>query len=162
MAAYSATTDLLTGDIPLPSYITPAKYVTDAADEIDSYIGFIYLTPINVTDVPENLVSRPARLLLKRISTHLSSGRLLMAVAAPQEENNTHAYGARLVREALTALNAIADGTISLEGAAKNITETVEVTAPLINNLDAVSAVETFYDRARNPLSYESFVPRAW
>jgi hypothetical protein len=40
--AYSAVTDLLTGDLPLPSYVSPVKFVDDAADEIDSKIGFLY------------------------------------------------------------------------------------------------------------------------
>ena len=162
MTGYSATTDLLVGDIPLPTYISTAKFVTDAADEIDSHIGFVYKTPISVVDVPENPVSRPARLLLKRISTHLSSGRILMSVAAAGEDNALHAYGYNLVKEALAALAAIVKGEILLDGAEPvDGVDTGVPTGPMISNLDEVSLVEQFYDRARNP-STTDWIPRPW
>ncbi|HWI68184.1 MAG TPA: hypothetical protein VNS88_07365, partial [Nitrospiraceae bacterium] len=71
---YSEVTDLLTGNVPTPAYLSPQKYVDDAADEIDSKIGFVYETPIDVTYSSSNPVTRPVRLLLKRINNFLASG----------------------------------------------------------------------------------------
>ncbi len=149
--SYSAVTDLMVGDIPLPSYLSPQKYVDDAADEMDSHIGFLYQTPIDITDVETNPVSRPVRLLLKRISVHLSTGRILMAIAAPTEDSTVHAYGYHMVKDALDALKSISDGAIALDGATSMSTETNATTAPLISNLDPESMVEAFYNRVVNP-----------
>lgn len=150
MTAYSAITDLLTGNIPTPASLDPQKFVDDAADEIDSKIGFLYQTPIDVSGT--SLVPRPARLLLKRINNFLASGRLLMAAAAAQEDSQLHAYAWSLVQEATAAVNQIADGTIPLEGATKLDTgDSGAVTAVIINNLDSESNVEAYYNRIANP-----------
>ena len=62
LQAYSAVTDLLVGDITLGSTVNAEKYVQDAADEMDSKLGFIYETPIdlNAASLQEmkNLLSR--------------------------------------------------------------------------------------------------------
>jgi hypothetical protein len=147
--AYSQTTDLLLGEIPVPSYINTQKVVDDAADEIDSKLGHIYTTPFNVTD--PGPMSRPARLLLKRINNFLATGRLILAVASPEENQTLHAYGWSLIREATTALDAIINGDIPLEGAQVVTGTSLPVSTPLINNLDSESNVEAFYDRIANP-----------
>ena len=150
MAGYCATTDLLVGDIPLPTYIDPQKKVDDASDEIDSYLGYLYETPIDVSTTGP--LARPARLLLKRINASLASGRIILAVASPEENRNLHAYGWSLVTEALTALTALAKGEPVLEGAIPAPNAAAEaVTVPLINNLDSESNVEAFYNRISNP-----------
>lgn len=149
--AYSETTDLLTGNVPTPAYLSPQKYVDDAADEIDSKIGFTYETPIDVTDSSSNPVSRPVRLLLKRINNFLASGRLLLAVDAGAETDRVHAYGLYLVKEAEESLYAICEGKVNLEGAELLPTDQARVTAPLIKNVDEESNVESFYDRISNP-----------
>lgn len=150
--AYSSTTDLLTGNIPPFVDGADEKYVNDAADEIDSAIGHIYQTPIDVTDVPENPVTRPARLLLKRISNWLASGRLMMAAAAGSQQQEVHQYALKLVNDATEALNAIASGDVPLAGAPR-IGEVGEesFTGPQIYNEDEESAVEAFYNRIANP-----------
>jgi len=168
MTAYSAVTDLLTGNIPVPAYLTPQKFVDDAADEIDSKIGFLYQTPIDIVTEydPESPTSvpRPARLLLKRINNFLASGRLLLAAAAGQEDSQLHAYGWSLIQEATAALNQIASGEIPIEGAVKVDTgDAAAVTAIIINNLDPESSVEAFYNRIANPdyvYSWESYQQR--
>jgi hypothetical protein len=135
--------DLLTGDIPLPAYIDQPKVVQDAADEIDSHIGFVYQTPVVLANTPKN---RPATLLLKRINNHLATGRLLMEVAAAGEDDQLHAYAQRLVDEALAALNSIVTGSIVL-GDAPPIDATGErQTGPLQYNKDEFSQVDAFYD----------------
>lgn len=148
MAAYCTTDDLLTGNIPTPAYLSPAKYVQDAADEIDSKIGFIYETPIDIADDPDNPVIRPARLLLKRINVMLATGRLLLAVDASGEETSLHAYAKSLVDNAELALEAIFSGDILLEGAVELHPSTADShRGPMIVNKDLVSAVDDFYDQ---------------
>lgn len=151
---YSSTEDLLTGNIPVPSYLDPMKFVQDAADEIDSYIGFVYQTPIDV-GMTSNL-SRPARLLLKRINNYLATGRLLQAAAAAQQDDNTHAYATRLITEALSALQGIAGGSVVLDGAplVDGSEDASPVSRPVVNNEDEYSQVEAFYNRVTNPLRY--------
>lgn len=152
MAAYSGTGDLLTGNIPTPSYLDPEKYVTDAADEIDSKIGFLYKTPVVFPQEGEDgyVESRPVRLLLKRINNFLATGRLLLATSAAGEDDQLHAYGASLVKDALSALDEIAQGKITLD--IERVESSIgQATTPLINNVDPESHVEAFYDRIANP-----------
>lgn len=157
---YSATTDLLTGNIPVSGPVDPEKFVADAADEIDSRIGHIYKTPIDIADTPENPIARPARLLLKRVSNFLASGRLMMAAAAGSQKLEVNAYAERLVNEALEALNQIATGDIQLTGAERveDVPGEGTSTGPQIHNLDAESNVEAFYNRIANP-AYTFFPP---
>jgi hypothetical protein len=142
---YSSDIDFKIGDIPLPSYIDKAQLIQDAADEIDSYIGFVYKTPVNIEE--NGGVSRPARLLLKRISSSLATGRLILALAASGEQTQLHAYGVSLVNDALAALQAIASREILLEGAEPASSSPSEThRGPLIANVDPRSQVEAFYD----------------
>jgi hypothetical protein len=151
--AYSEETDLLTGNIPTPAYLSPQKYINDAADEIDSKLGFIYKTPVDLATDAEHPVPRPVRLLLKRLNNFLATGRLLMAVDAGGERTQVHAYGKQLVDDALLTLNMIAEGKLELTDTPKldGTDGELKVTAPLISNLDAESNVEAFYDRIANP-----------
>lgn len=151
MATYCTTDDLLIGDIPTTAVLTPAKAVQDAADEIDSKIGFRYSTPVDVT--PTGPTPRPVLLLLKRLNAHLASGRLIMAAAAAGSQDNVHAYGASLVREVTRTLNQIAEGELDLDGLEPLSPEPVR--APLIFNVDPRSQVEGFYDTLTNPLAAE-------
>lgn len=141
---YSGTNDIRLGDIPLPYGIDKAKLVKDAADEIDSFIGFRYQTPINMNE--NGPVARPARLLLKRISSALTTGRIVIEAAASAEDNQLHAYGARLLREAHEALRSISKGDLDLDGATPMTEESERVRGPLIYNEDPRSNVEAFYD----------------
>lgn len=151
--AYCSWNDLLIGDLPLPSYIDVEKVIVDAADEIDSKIGFIYKTRIDVSDA--STVVKPARLLLKRLNVFIASGRLLMNVATAGEDTRVHAYAARLLREAEVALVDIAQGRLLLEGADR-VKHTDEVRGPVYGNKDPESYVEAFYDRVVNP-RYSAF-----
>lgn len=142
---YATSADLLTGNIPTPAYIDKDKIVADAADEIDSKIGFIYQTPIDTSDA--SAVVRPAKLLLKRINVFLATGRLLMAVAASGEDTGLHAYAKKLVDDATAALEAIFAGEILLEGATE-LHPSTDTTpkGPRWYNPDVESAVDKFYD----------------
>lgn len=141
---YCLKQDLLTGDIPLPSYVSPEKFIQDAADEIDSQIGFLYVTPVDISDA--GTTSRPVRLLLKRLNSWIATGRLLMAANAAGGE--IHNYGSRLVREATASVNAIEKGQLVLEGAEKSpLSGDEQVGAPQWANVDSESNVEAFYTR---------------
>lgn len=147
--AYCTVQDLLIGDIPTGGQLDPLKYVNDAADEIDSKIGFQYETPVDVASVP-----RPVVLLLKRLNAHLASGRLILAATISAEDERLNAYGQNLVDSVELTLVAIATGEQLLPGAPIN-----EETAnpqdhsvssnafALIANLDRESHVEAFYNR---------------
>jgi hypothetical protein len=143
--AYSQVSDMLTGDIPLASGSDASRYVEDATDEIDSRIGHIYSTPLDLTE--PSPVSRPARLLIKRVANFLATGRFLMAVNATNQRLEVNAYAERLIREASEALDMIASGAIILDGAPTEDGGELAASVPLINNLDAESNVEAFYDR---------------
>lgn len=149
MATYSQSGDMLLGEIPPSSTTSTDKYVQDAADEIDSKLGFRYVTPLVLTNAP-----RPVQLLVKRISNLLASGRYVLAVASPQEQPQLHAYGLSLVREATDALDKIATGEIELPGVELMPTTDQPTTAPMIANKDDESSVDAFYDRVANPNYY--------
>lgn len=149
---YCAEADLLIGDISVSAQLSPAKYVADAADEIDSKIGFRYLTPVPTT------APRPVLLLLKRLNSHLASGRLILAatISANQEELNS--YGASLVNDAQLTLEALASGEMVLPGVDPSPTLPPSPSADdplaqkiLLSNLDPVSQVESFYTAVTSP-----------
>lgn len=148
--AYSEASDLLTGSIPTPQYLSPDGFVNDAADEIDSKLGFVYQTPIQLSEAdPEQ---RPAALLLKRINNFIATGRLLMAVASPDEETRIHAYAEHLIAEAYASLDLILKGEIELGSDLPRVEQPVEPEVlPLVVYGDAESNVEAFYDRVANP-----------
>lgn len=141
--SYCASDDLLTGNIPVPGYIDPAKVVADAADEIDTYVGMRYVTPVVLTNNAEN---RPYILLLKRINSHLATGRLLMEAAAAQENTELHAYAKRLIDESLIALTSIQNGEIVLGDAVVLPSVEVQATGPIQYNKEITSMVDAFYD----------------
>lgn len=155
MVAYAAPTDLLTGDIPLAGkYGDGTAFVQLAADEIDSQIGHIYVTPIVFDEsTPEKVAKvRPAKLLLKKINTLLASGRIILDQAAGGEDDNLHAYGQSMVAEALALLNQIMNSKILLTDAPLLPSEEArDNTAVSVLQEDSYSLVGAFYDRMQNP-----------
>lgn len=139
--AYTDTTDLLLGDIPLGAAVDPQTWVDRAAEEIDSYLGTKYVLPL--PDPP--VLARHSELLLKRINSQLATGRLVMAIDAGND-NDLHAYGRELVRTALSDLNRIMNGSIELDGA--DVIVIAESRGPSIVNQDANSATAAFEDFA--------------
>lgn len=146
---YCGLTDLLKGDLDLPRYMGDgSQFVNMAAEDIDSHLGHIYVTPIEVLDIPRN---RPTKLMLKRINRLLASGRMVLDLATAGESTDLHAYGRSLVKEAMDLLEKIASGEIVLAGASR-IDEVVDptgqhFTGPRITNEDSYSLVQAFYDR---------------
>jgi hypothetical protein len=123
--------------------------VQDAADEIDSKIGFVYTTPIPVDEAAAT--PRPVKLLLKRINAHLASGRLILAATVAAEDEQLNAYGARLVADAELAIAQIASGQITLDGVPAGNQNLPPKPSPLLLNGDTESMVDAFYDRVVNP-----------
>jgi len=148
VATYSEVDDLLLGELQAPEQKICQKYVQDAADEIDSKLGFIYVTPITVDPNGE---FRATALLLKRINNFLATGRLILANAASREDQYLNAYGKSLIVEATEAINAFLTGTMPLPGAIPVNPDATGATGPIINNLDAQSNVESFYAFATDP-----------
>lgn len=149
--AYCTVADLLIGDITTNAALDPVKYVADAADEIDSKIGFRYATPVPA-EAP-----RPVLLLLKRLNAHLASGRLILAATISANQEELNAYGASLVNDAQLTLTAIANGEMALPGVQPSPDVTVldpddpALLPMLISNLDSVSQVEAFYAGVTTP-----------
>lgn len=150
-STYSTVGDILLGDLPIPGYVDKQKYVDDAAEEMDSYIGYTYVTPIDMDTAGP--VIRPARLLLHRIATHLSTGRLILALAVASEDKSLHAYGKSLVDESLAAVQKIVDREIPITGAISVSGSVVSPSGPMITNVDSFSLVEDFYQWLSNPPS---------
>lgn len=144
---YSTVDDLLLGDMPLGSKVDPIRFVQDAADEIDSVLGFRYVTPIDISD--ESTTARHVKLLLKRINNHLASGRLILAVDVGGEDSVLHAYGVSLIQEAIAWLTQIVNG-MTLEGVEENPGEDAS-SGPTVKNEDEFSSVATFYDYVMTP-----------
>lgn len=143
---YSQSSDMLLGDLPLVS-ANADKYVQDASDEIDSKLGFTYVTPMVLTGSP-----RPVQLLIKRINNFLATGRYILAVASPTEQQALHAYGKSLVDSAESSLASIVCGDIVLDGVPRVDSDgTSSNNGPVILNQDPESMVDAFYDRVANP-----------
>lgn len=144
MATYCSSDDLVLGDAQVPAGLTKSKFIGDAADEIDSQIGFRYVTPVAVGSAP-----RPVGLLLKRLNSHLATGLIILAANQSGEQEQLHAYGSYLVKEVRTVLRKIASGEIILEGAVP--VDAPQGRGPVIANVDAVSQVESFYGALTDP-----------
>lgn len=139
---YSESTDLLTGQIPLPAYVDTQAYISNAADEIDAIIGMTYVTPVNLQETPEN---RASILVLKKANNFLASGRIIMAVDAGGQDSELHKYGQYLVREAEKIVRSIAEGQFILVGATR-LNGEAGGSAPTIDNADPVSIVDAYYE----------------
>lgn len=154
---YCEVVDLLIGDLPTSAALSPQKYVSDASDEIDSKIGFVYETPIDV--VTAGVTPRPVVLLLKRLNAHLATGRMILAATIIAEDKQLNAYGARMVADCELTMSQIATGALVLDGTVPSgLNGLPPPHVPMILNKDEESAVDAFYDRVVNP-SYSFVTP---
>ncbi|MFD5451674.1 hypothetical protein [Streptomyces sp. NPDC127100] len=155
--AYSTKDDLLLGQIPLPSYLDPDTYISNAAEEIDAIIGMTYVTPVSIQETPQ---TRPTKLILKKVNNFLASGRIIMALDSGGEDTQLHSYGRYLVTQAEAIIKQIASGDVTLVGA-QPINSGGNGNAPVIVNGDAASIVDTFYDNF-NQENWPDPRRRAW
>lgn len=138
--SYSTVGDLLTGDLHISLKIDKQKFIDDAAEEIDSKIGFLYTLPLPFVSLPKH-----QQLLLKQINNKLASGRLILTLDIVGEENALHAYGLRLVNEAMGELMLIANGQVDLDAPRLVPADDTYVDkTPAGYNRDAESAVDQF------------------
>lgn len=137
--AYCKPQDLLIGDVTLSSVLSRESYVRDAADEMDARLGFVYALPLPLTQLQPHAIT-----LLKMINARLASGRLLMSIAAPAEDDSVHRYGEWLIKSAYEDLYNLCNRTIDLVGATPINDTTPEQVS--IYNYDEESAVEQFYN----------------
>lgn len=144
--AYSTEADLLIGDQTTIAPAVKTQFVLAATDEIDTYVGQVYETPIDIVD--PGSVDRSAALLIKKLAQHISTGRLLMSIDQAGEDNKPNAYAQYLLDDALATLRAIVDGDIVLPGAVplQGPTDTsIRTNGALVGVLDPYSQVESFY-----------------
>lgn len=143
--AYAATSDLLLGNLPLGNAVDPERYVNDAAEEIDTKIGFKYITPVdlNTLSQPEQ---RPTLLLLKRLNVYIATGRILITITQPTENNQLNALGQSYLMQAYEVLDAIAAGEYPLIGVPPLGGDTGNLESHIgVTNGDTGSFVDSFY-----------------
>lgn len=145
---YSVIGDLLLDGVLLKPGFDKQKFVDDAADEMDSKLGWLYSLPLSPEGVEplgtwEDLPAHQV-LTLKQINNRLASGRLILAIALPGEQNTLHAYGYSLVQQALADLMQLANGVVELD--ANKLAPASEFTsrAPSITNPDSESLLAGF------------------
>lgn len=154
---YCEVDDLLLGDLPLHNSTLAQRYINNAAEEIDSKIAPLYQTPVKIN--PEDVVKfRSTIFTLKRINQFLASGRIIMAMAAPGENNIVHQYGITLVREAQREIDRIVNRDLILDGATPNSNAPSDfaVSRAYVYQLDKESAVEGFYSMVNPVLDGET------
>lgn len=145
-STYSVIADLLIGDVTVDDTVKQ-RHVNQAADEVDSILGFLYPTPFT-----EGAVSRPGWLLIKRLANFIASGRLLLEIDQAGEEQMVHAYGKSLLQQATDAMEMVLNGAVNLlPGDDGSDTDAKPVNAMLIANVDNFSVVEAFYGYMAKP-----------
>lgn len=153
--AYCQVEDLLLGDVTVGGSINRQLYVDQAAEEMDSKLGWIYKTPIdldgataNPPTIPETIPPLPRHeaLLLKTINAKIATARLIMAVSINEEGNAVHAYALRLLKEGNDELIMLANGTILLSAPRSESTPDEISRVPGVVNEDVESLLDPFYN----------------
>jgi hypothetical protein len=156
---YCETTDLLKGDIPLPAYMgAGAGYIDTASDEMDTVLGQLYVTPIELDPV----LFRPSVLWLKTCCKFIASGRLILDLDISEENSNLHAYGLSLLNQGLEMLKAIQTGAASITGAQPLHPDQTDLTGPMIYNEDSESLVRAGYEFLLDPWATPAWPPPAF
>ena len=138
---YAEVDDLMLGDMALGPAVSPEKYIQEAQEDVNISLGQVYEMPVSMgQDTPDR-----TKILLRRITARLASGRLILAQAIGGEDSQLQAYGRHLVDEAEAVLSAILDGRIDLEGP-NRVEGAAETTGPTIDNYDKTSGVDAFYE----------------
>lgn len=158
---YSDPEDVLVGtDLALPADDTIDRFVRDAAMEIDSRLGFKYVTPLKFTRIVNGSVTyvvegdkttyTPSYLLIKRLSNLIASGRYIMAAAGPEEQNGIHQYGNKLLRDAEAILSQITSNRAELELEELPVETDETPYGLLVRNRESQSFVQRFEDQPMN------------
>lgn len=151
---YCTPDDLLLGDIIVSPDSPLDVWVTRAAEEMHSKLGYRYTIPI-VPRMGLGGLSLVDTLTLKDINVKLASGRWLASQSQESEQSSVHAYARWLLNDALQMLNRLANGDLPLDSAelAENIQEEGS-TLPGIINHDEVSLVDVWEDNVMRDTPY--------
>lgn len=144
-STYSTISDLFVGDITIDT-ATKQQHVDRAADEVDSRLGFMYVTPFT-----QGALSRPGWLFIQRLANFIASGRLLLEIDQAGEGMMIHAYGKRLLDDAEECISYVLDGKIDLLPTDPSDPDIQAVHGATVRNLDPYSQVEAFYGWASIP-----------
>lgn len=158
---YSDPDDMLVGtDFALPADDTLERFVRDAAQEIDSRLGFKYVIPLKFTRIVGGSVSyvdpedsstyTPSYLLVRRLSNFIASGRYLLAATSPEEQNSLHQYANKLLRDAEAILSQITSNRADLEIEELPSDDMDTPYGLLVKNRDKRSMVQEFEEQAMN------------
>lgn len=164
---YSHQDDLLVGtNIALPALLSKEAFVRDAAREIDSRLGFRYRTPLKFmrtlpsgqrieVDPADPETHTATYLTIQRLSNNIASGRLLLALAAPGEDNTLNAYAMKLLRDAEGIFAQIDSGRLALELAPKEAASETRGSRLRVAGPDPFSRVEA-YGNLRSPFAADA------
>lgn len=124
-----------------------------ASNEIDSIIGFVYVTPIFNIALPESAqtVDRVVRLLLQKLASFIGAGRILMSMNQQGEDTSPNAYGLYLLQQAEDTLCMIKDGRLLLTGVPSVNPQLENGSRVVVSNIDPYSQVESFYNAMSRP-----------
>lgn len=145
-STYSLVTDMLVGDVTVDTAVKQ-RHVDQAADEVDSTLGFLYPTPFTA-----GTCSRPGWLLIQRLANFIASGRLLLEIDQGGEEQMIHAYGKSLLQQATDTMALILSGAIDLRpGDDGSDAGDQPINGMLIGNVDSFATVDAFYNYMAKP-----------
>ena len=96
MAGYCEPDDLNMGNLMLPEGEVRAPFITEASEEMDGKLRWLYATPIDMDGIKYH-----ERMMLKTICRKLATGRMVTTLAIPDEGGSVNAYGLRLIEEGL-------------------------------------------------------------
>jgi hypothetical protein len=154
--AYCEVNDLLVKDNGM--MFSPTfdfmKFIVSAAEEMDGMMGEIYDLPLAGSAGGWTTLPLYQQLLLKQINVKLASGRILLTLQASGDTRALHAYGAKLIDEALAMLLPIINGDVVLETPGKN--EEIRANSPISAHHDTESLVdawEALVHRGENTLA---------
>lgn len=150
MTTYCQPEDINVGNLMLPDGDSRVPFITEAQDEMDGKLGWMYKTPIDVSKVLYH-----ERLMLKTICRKLATGRMVTTLAIPDESGSLHAYGRGMIREALDELHQIASGDVALSAERADLMKpgdepdptgigAMNARRPTVYNPDSESAVTAF------------------
>lgn len=138
VAPYCTTSDLFVGEsVMLPETLDLDHEIASAADEMDAFLGFVYVLPF--VGLPDYQVK-----LLKSINMKIASGRILLQLYGDGEGTVLHAYGLRLLSEGQDLLMKLANGEVDLAAERVVATTLDAVRGPAVKNADEESAVDIF------------------
>lgn len=136
--AYCEPADLELGDLMVGSRADLPKLVKSAAEEIDAYLGELYVLPLP-SALPLN-----QQLFLKRMNVLIASGRFWLGQGEQGNDASYSQYGMSLLKEGQSLLMQFRNGQLELN--APKVATRGDGSGPMIQQADETSPVDAFYD----------------